>query len=232
MTSLHDKSHYMCYFQALLIIHFPTGVERCGGSLISRDTILSAAHCFRKLAEGNWLLVPRFVQITLGDHNISTISRNRTEKFDIVRNKNIEIHPLFDLDTLENDISKLHLDNPIDLVQNPHIMPICLPTNADERYNGRNAKATGWGLTKRHNAAEVLQEINIRIISMGECNQHLSDFHRGQAQPHLLTSEKVMCALGDGPRQEDTTRICRGRPLSHKETSQPVLLFAAIFSTL
>jgi len=202
----------------------------------------------------NWLLVPRFVQITLGDHNISSISLNKTEKFDIVPNENIEIHPLFDLDTLQNDISKLHLDNPIDLVQNPHIMPICLPTNADERYNGRNAKATGWGLTKRHNAAEVLQEINIRIISMGVCNQHLSDFRTSttttsttttsttttsttttstttiQLLPlpllplqllHLpllplpqlplpLLPEKVMCALGDGPRQEDTTRICRG----------------------
>ena len=99
MTSLPDKSHYMCYFQALLMIHFLTGVEKCGGSLISRDTILSAAHCFRKLIEGNRLLEPQFVQIALGDHNISTISLNKTEKFDIVPNENIEIHPLFDLDT-------------------------------------------------------------------------------------------------------------------------------------
>ena len=183
--------------------------ERCGGSLITRDTIISAAHCFLRYGEGDILLMPEFVEVTLGEHNIASISPTKIERIYRISNTNIEIHPLYNPDTLENDIAKLYLDTPVNLVKNPKILPICLPAKPYEDYSGRDAKATGWGIMKRYTPAEVLQEINIQIISLGECKERLSNFHKGRAHLHLPT-ENMLCAKGNRPKLGDIPRICRG----------------------
>ena len=157
--------------------------------------------------------MPEFVNVTLGDHNIVNISRTKTERTFKLSSQNIVVHPLYNYDTQENDIAKLYLDQPIDFAKNPKIRQICLPASANEEYIGRDAKATGWGLMKRRTPAEVLQEINTRIISRSECNQRLRNFHKRRALPYLAT-EKVICAQGDVPKQGSVPRICRGRYLA------------------
>ena len=151
--------------------------------------------------------MPEFVEVTLGDHNIVSISPTKTER--TYRISNIDIHPDYEPATLRNDIAKLYLDEPIDFAKNPKIRPICLPASANEEYVGRDAKATGWGVMKRYTPAEVLQEINIRIISMGECNHRLRNFHKRRARHHLAKANMI-CAQGDVPKLGDVPRICRG----------------------
>ena len=181
----------------------------CGGSLISRSTILTAAHCFRTLEEGDVFLEPVFVEVILGEHDIKSISPNKTEQVYNISNANIEVHPLYDQRTLDNDIAKVHLDQPIDFTQHPKIRPICLPASPDEDHSGRDAKATGWGggmMPKTRKAAEVLQAISMRVISVGECNQRLINHHDGRASRHLAT-EKEICAIRDTLSQ----LICLGK---------------------
>ena len=198
-------------FQAFIEIKFTTTIAmtRCGGSLISRNTIISAAHCFLRWGEGDVLLMPEFVEVTLGDHNIVSISPTKTERTYRILSSNIEIHPQYEHATLRNDIAKLHLDQSINFAQNPKIRPICLPNDASEEYIGRDAKATGWGIMKRYTPAEVLQEINIRTISLDQCNERLRKFHKRRARFHLATA-MVICAQGDVPKLGDVPRICRG----------------------
>ena len=157
------------------------------------------------------------VVVTLGEHNISSISPTKTEQKYTISNANIEVHPLYNHATKDNDIAKLYLDQPIDFVQHPKIHPICLPADANEDYTGRDAKATGWGVvnsTAWRAPAEVLQEISIGVISLDDCNQRLRQRHKSNALKHLAT-EKEICSIGDVPADVPTEgqvpAICRGK---------------------
>ena len=154
--------------------------------------------------------MPEYVEVTLGDHNIVSISPTKTERTFRISRVNIKVHPEYDHATLKNDIAKLYLDQPIDYAESPKIRPICLPVDSTEEYIERDAKATGWGVMKRYTPAEVLQEINIQIISLGECNDKLRKFHKRRARLHLAKGN-VICAQGDVPKLGNVPRICRGR---------------------
>ena len=191
--------------------HTDTHATTCGGSLISSNTILSAAHCFRRSWEGDVLLKPVLVEVTLGEHNIRSISPTNTEQKYTISNANIEVHPQYNHATEDNDIAKLRLDQPIDFARHPKIHPICLPASTNEDFTEREAKATGWGrwMPRDLKPAEVLQEINTTVISLGDCNQRLTNFHGNQASLHVAT-EKEICAIGDVPLTGNAPRVCRG----------------------
>ena len=159
------------------------------------------------MGDENNLLEPEFVEVTLGDHDINSTTVSNIEQKYVI--SNIEVHPLYDPSTLDNDIAKLHLDQPIDFSKHPKIRPICLPTNANEDYVGRDAKATGWGTMKRYTPAVVLQEISIQVISLGECNDRLANYHKARAFKHYAT-EMEICAIGAVPQWGDFARICQG----------------------
>ena len=208
----------MFIFQAFIESKFIISSEkkRCGGSLISRYIIISAAHCFLEYGDTDVLLMPEFVEVTLGDHNVSpSISPSSTERTYRILSSAIEFHPQYDYVTGRNDLAKLYLDRPFDFARNPKIRPICLPTNPNEEYIQKDAKATGWGLMKRWTLANLLQEVDLQIISMDECNERLRNFHREQAPDHIVTSNKVICAYGERPKRGPAPRICRGRHFLH-----------------
>ena len=159
---------------------------------------------------GGEITEPVLVVVTLGEHNTKSISPQKTEQKYTISPANIDVHPLYNHTTKDNDIAKLYLDQPIDFAQHPKIHPICLPANANEDYTGRNATATGWGLVKWKTPAEVLQEINIGVISLDECNKRLRQRHKSNAFKHLAT-EKEICTIGDVSTEGQVPRICRGR---------------------
>lgn len=82
-----------------VMLHFNTGNSWCGGSLISRNFVLTAANCVH--------IVPSS-SVLLGASNINEVE-------EVIRVATARIHPQYSNEDALNDIATLELSRPVDL---------------------------------------------------------------------------------------------------------------------
>ncbi|XP_076309331.1 uncharacterized protein LOC143224851 isoform X1 [Tachypleus tridentatus] len=131
----------------------------CGGALINRYYVLTAAHC----TEG---FTANTIKVRLGEYDFSKTDDNSPTDVAVAE---IKSHPNFDKVRYYNDIALLRLENPV--TYSDFIRPICLP---DPRNDLRSKVATviGWGTLAYGGASSnVLQEVDIPVWDNEECNK-------------------------------------------------------------
>lgn len=160
-------------------------LHMCGGTIISQDWILTAAHCITDIKYFTYVVVA-------GEHNL--MAKEGSEQIREIAE--FLVHPGYSDDDSINDIALLRLKKPLQF--NEEVQPACLPNaSLKERLYSDGAKTilSGWGeldpkgifdSQKEGRSPDILQATSFPIVDTAICN--------GRGKYHGMIRKGMFCA--------------------------------------
>lgn len=138
----------------------------CGGTIISKNYVLTAAHCLRHSSDPNYYVV--------------RVNTRKSEWWGFVyKVENLTVHPDYTNGTMRHDIGLLKLKD--DLKFGKGVQPILLPGKNFTRPFGLRVKASGYGADVMNGTAlGYLKEIELGTIDMDECSIYVDNLLQNQ----------------------------------------------------
>ncbi|GMS83605.1 hypothetical protein PENTCL1PPCAC_5780, partial [Pristionchus entomophagus] len=130
------------------------GGHRCGGALIARSFVVTAAHCFARSR------LPDRYTVYTGGHTSMSGQEHKV--------LNISVHPLFNLLWPSSfDVAILKISPEVEMGE--RVQPICLPLIPPA--NNKMCVVAGWGLIHENGTrSTILREVHVPIVPFHVCN--------------------------------------------------------------
>ncbi|KAJ2082888.1 Kallikrein-14 [Coemansia sp. RSA 988] len=189
------------------IVYLYNQAERtfCGGSIISDQWILTAAHCIKTATTSDLL-----VYIGQAEYDLDT---SKGVKVADIRN-----HPEYNDQTMVNDISLLRLESPVSSDK-----ATTISIDSQSVGDGETLTALGWGYTSATGttASKQLMKGDLKTLSKQQCGSIDTNFN-GNNGPRI-------CVAAD--TGADTCPGDSGGPLIREQGGKNVLVGITSFGT-
>lgn len=133
----------------------------CGGSVVSKRNVITAAHCVFKILPTEQLIV------YLGKTHLSPHIEEEGQQIKGVINR--IVFPFYNPNSYHGDICILTLDSQIEYSQ--YVRPVCIWDHPADLsvIIGHLGTYSGWGITETDRESDILKMAKIPIVSADDC---------------------------------------------------------------